>query len=145
MHRKLNRRFKLNNSLVVRQRMLGVMSIGVLILVGCASSAQTAALATPTLTAEQQLGKQVFEQHCKNCHSTIPESIVVGPSLAGVAQRASSRVEGMDPRDYIEMSITQPGKFLVEGYPDLMPVTLADTLSEEEVEAVLTYLMTLEE
>jgi nitric oxide reductase subunit C len=97
------------------------------------------------MTAEQQRGRQVFEQHCQNCHSTIPDSIIVGPSLAGIARRADGRIEGVQAREYMKDSIMTPGKYLVEGYPDLMPTTLSETLNEEEVEAVLSYLMTLEE
>lgn len=118
------------------------VSIG---LTSCASSAQSAPLATPTLTADQQLGKQVFEEHCKNCHSTIPDSIIVGPSLAGIAQRAPHRIEGMNAHDYIQMSIKQPGAYIVEGYPDLMPANISKSLSEKEVQAVLSYLMNLQD
>jgi mono/diheme cytochrome c family protein len=121
-----------------------IIILGTFSLAGCASSAQSSPLATPTVTAEQRLGKQVFAEHCKNCHSTIPDSIIVGPSLYGIAQRASHRIEGMDARKYIEMSIRQPGAYLVEGYPDLMPPTIADNLSGKEVQAVLSYLMTLD-
>jgi cytochrome c5 len=129
----------------IRLGVLVVVILGALGLASCASSAQSAPLATPSLTAEQELGKRVYEEHCKNCHSTIPDSIIVGPSLAGVAQRASHRIEGMDGREYIEMSIKQPGAYIVEGYPDLMPADVSKSLSEKEVQAVLSYLMTLEE
>jgi nitric oxide reductase subunit C len=129
----------------IRHELLGIVCLSAFSLVGCATSGQSAPIETPTFTSEQALGEQVFEHHCQSCHSTIPDSIVVGPSLAGVAQRAANRIEGMNWRDYIEMSISQPSDYLVEGYPDLMPSTLSDILSKEEVEAVLAYLMTLEE
>lgn len=112
---------------------------------GCSGKAQSAALSTPTFTPLEAQGRRVFEQHCSTCHSTIPDSIIVGPSLAGVGKRAVDGIEGMIGREYIEMSIEQPGMFLVEGYADLMPATLAETLSEEEIDAIIAYLMTLNE
>ncbi len=109
----------------------------------CSGGAQTTQMATPTLTAGEAQGKKVFEQHCASCHSTIPDSIIVGPSLAGVGQRADSRIVGMAAAEYIEMSIKKPAAYLVEGYPDLMPPTISEELSEEEIYAVMAYLMTL--
>ena len=126
-------------------RRLKLAALVILLLAACSPAEQAGGQATPTLNPEQSFGKQVFEIHCESCHSTIPGSIIVGPSLAGVAQRAATRVDGMGGREYLEKSITKPSEYLVEGYPDLMPPALADTLSEEEVQAVVTYLLTLDE
>ena len=53
-------------------------------------------------------------------------------------------MDGFEAREYLFRSITQPGEFLVEGFSDLMPSNLGDKLDEEELEAVIAYLMTLE-
>lgn len=112
---------------------------------GCAGTAESADSPTPTYTAEEQLGNQLFTRYCSSCHSTIPESIVVGPSMAGVASRAGRRIEGVEAREYLQMSIEEPGAFVVEGYADLMPVDIAESLSEEEMDAIISYLLRLDE
>lgn len=112
---------------------------------GCAGAAESADNPTPTYTAEEQLGKRLFTTHCSSCHSTIPGSIVVGPSMAGVARRAASRMEGVAAREYLKMSIEQPGAYVVEGFADLMPVDIAESLSEEEMDAIISYLLRLDE
>lgn len=112
---------------------------------GCASGGESAPLGTPTYTQEQELGKLLFAEYCSSCHSRIPEDIIVGPSLAGIAGRAKERIEGMSGREYLESSINNPGGYLVEGYDDLMPETLAAELNQKEVKAIIAYLMTLQD
>ena len=113
-----------------------------ILLVGCAGDAQVIDN-TPTLTPLEAQGKALFDQYCDSCHSTAGETVVVGPSLAGVAQRASSRVPGLSPRAYLEQSISDPSLFVVEGFKDQMPDTLAKTIAEEERDALVAYLLTL--
>lgn len=50
----------------------------------------------------------------------------------------------MDAREYLESSVNNPSGYLVEGYNDLMPPTLAKALSQEEVDAIVAYLLTLQ-
>jgi len=116
-----------------------------LLLAACGGNAQ-ASSATPTFNAQEIRGREVYEENCANCHSTIPNDIIVGPSFAGVATRAAKRVRGLDAREYITQSILEPRTYIVEGYPEnLMPLTLAESLSEDDREAVVAYLLTLEE
>jgi mono/diheme cytochrome c family protein len=96
------------------------------------------------INEQEQLGQRVFKQNCAACHSTSAELVIVGPSLAGIGQRAESRVANQDGRSYIKNSIFKPADFIVDGYTDLMPPALADTLSSEEIEAVIAYLYTLD-
>lgn len=97
----------------------------------------------PTLTSFEQLGQSVYTLRCAQCHVLIPDTIVIGPSLAGVATRAGSRVEGYDAQGYIETSILLPKEYIVEGFPDTMPTNFAKELTSEEFEAVVAFLMTL--
>jgi cytochrome c2 len=100
--------------------------------------------ATPTLSPQEMRGQNVFDSYCSRCHSTNTDSIVVGPSLAGIASRGGSRREGMDTEAYIRDSIMSPDAYTVDGYPEgTMPSTLNDELSKEEMEAVIAYLLTL--
>jgi cytochrome c2 len=98
---------------------------------------------TPTLTPLEQLGQSVYTLRCAQCHVLVPDTVVIGPSLAGIATRAGSRVPGYDAQAYIETSILSPKEFLVEGFPDTMPTNFGKELTSEEFEAVVAFLMTL--
>jgi cytochrome c2 len=113
-----------------------------LFLIACGGEAE-AATPAPTLSPQAQLGKQVFTRVCGACHSTSPDTIIVGPSLAGVASRAGSRVDGLDAYTYLLTSVMQPDAYLVEGYENLMPGSLSKELTGEEVDGVIAYLQTL--
>jgi hypothetical protein len=69
----------------------------------------------------------------------------VGPSLAGVPERAATRVRGVSAEDYLRRSILEPDTYVVEGYrPGLMLSVYADELDEGQIEALVAYLLTLE-
>jgi len=96
---------------------------------------------TATLTPQQFQGKQVFETTCAACHSLAPDTIIVGPSLAGITAVAATRRPGQDGRSYLMNSIMRPGDYLVEGFQDLMPKDLGKSLSGEDIDAVIAYLL----
>jgi len=98
---------------------------------------------TPTLTPQQQQGQAVFNLRCAQCHATVPDTVVIGPSLYGIATRAGTRVEGYDAEAYIERSILVPTDYIVEGFTDVsMPTNFGKELTSEELNAVVSYLMT---
>jgi mono/diheme cytochrome c family protein len=99
--------------------------------------------APPTLTSQQQQGQAVFNLRCAQCHATVPDTIVIGPSLYGIATRAETRVEGYDAEAYLERSILVPDFYLVEGFIDTMPTNFGKELTSEELSALVSYLMTL--
>lgn len=86
----------------------------------------------------------LFDQYCETCHATHGDTVVVGPSLAGIGDRAGKRTQQYNSAEYIEYSIKEPGDYLVQGFSDLMPQELANTLTEEEIDALVAYLMTLD-
>jgi mono/diheme cytochrome c family protein len=96
-----------------------------------------------TLTSSQAQGKSVFTGNCAACHATTPDTIIVGPSLAGISTRAEENSPTEEARYYIETSILNPGSKITDGFPDLMPKTFGKTLSGDEFEALVDYLMTL--
>jgi len=113
------------------------------LLIGC--GAEQDKPAPPTLTPLQSQGQAKFKTICANCHSTTPETIIVGPSLAGVALRAGDRIQGMDAEAYIRNSILDPRAYIVEGFPkNLMPTNFGEEFSQEEIDALVAYLFTLE-
>lgn len=109
------------------------------LLTACGGAAEPTTV--PTLDPELARGKRVFEIHCGACHSVTPDTTLVGPSLAGIATRADERVDGLDARAYLYTSIMRPGDFLVDGFTDVMPSTLGKSLSGEDIDAVVAYLM----
>lgn len=96
---------------------------------------------TPTLSPQQFQGKQAFETTCAACHSLLPDTIIVGPSLAGIAAVAGTRQPGQDARSYLMNSIMRPGDYLVDGFQDLMPKDLGKSLSGEEIDAIIAYVL----
>jgi mono/diheme cytochrome c family protein len=109
-----------------------------------AACSNLAPSATPTLTPLESQGRIVFESYCSRCHGTSGETVIVGPSLAGIATRGSQRIDGMDAAAYIRNSIEDPSAYTVIGFPEgVMPADLKDQLSSDDLDAVITYLLTL--
>ncbi len=100
---------------------------------------------TPTLSPEASVGKSVFETQCASCHSLIPDSVIVGPSMAGIASRAGHRVDGQDARTYLYTAILRPNAYVVDGFEAVMPENLGKKMTGEELDAVVVFLQTLEE
>jgi Pyruvate/2-oxoacid:ferredoxin oxidoreductase delta subunit/mono/diheme cytochrome c family protein len=97
------------------------------------------------------LGQEIFEgagmsaqAGCEICHSVEPDRVLVGPSLAGVADRAATQVEGQSAADYLRTSILDPDAFVVEGYRagQMLPI-YEEQLSPEEIDALVEYLLSL--
>ena len=122
-----------------KQRLLFCIVFAAFLLSACSANTTPA----PTLTAFEQLGQSVFNLRCAQCHALAPDTMIIDPSLAGVATRAGSRVPEMDAAEYIEMSILFPKDFLVPEYSDTMPTNFGKELISEELQAVVAFLMTL--
>ena len=118
-----------------------------LLLVGCGGASSTpSSPPAPTLEPLAARGAALFEGKglCATCHATSGETVIVGPSLAGVAQRAESTVAGLSAHDYLEESILLPDAYRVPGFEgQQMPASLAKALTVDEVEALVAYLLTL--
>lgn len=126
----------------------GSVVAGVLILfalVACSGAEAAAPPPTPTLDPVAQLGRTVFISDCGSCHSTAVDTVIVGPSLAGIADRAASRVDGWDARAYLYSSILQPGDYIVDGFEHTMPENFGKKLTGEEIDGLVAYLLTLGE
>lgn len=110
-----------------------------LLLTACGSTATPTP--APTLDPVLARGKRAFEMNCGACHSLAANTDLVGPSLAGIAARGATRVDGLDARAYLYTSIMRPGDYLVDGFQNLMPSTLAKSLSGEDIDAIVAYLL----
>lgn len=105
------------------------------------------------------LGQSLFRTvapACNACHSTAPGVNMVGPSLAGVAERAQRLVgtpdykgKAKDAAGYIRESIVEPSAHLLPGAMysangvSFMPDTYGKELKPEQIDQLVAYLSTL--
>jgi cytochrome c2 len=86
----------------------------------------------------------VDQPGCNTCHSLTPDTVVVGPSLAGIGTRAETRISGMSAEDYLRESILHPDNYVVEGFTaGVMVQVWEKTLTPEQVDNVIAYLLTI--
>ncbi len=76
------------------------------------------------VTPEQlvKAGEGIFKGKgtCEVCHR-IGQKGTRAPDLAGIGAAAAKRKPGMGARAYLVESLVEPGAYLVEGYPNIMP------------------------
>ena len=77
---------------------------------------------------------------CASCH-LLSDTDMVGPGLGNIASVAGTRVEGMSAEEYIHQSIVDPSAFIVPGFNDNMNKTYGTGLSDEEVDALVDFLL----
>lgn len=116
-----------------------IVLIIVLLLAGCAASGNA------------ERGAQIFKQGeadappCSTCHHTVTGQygFSIGPTLAGVAERAATRVVGMTAAEYLRQSILEPRRYVVSGYRDMMYPDYGIHLTEPNIEDLIAFLLTL--
>ena len=62
----------------------------------------------------------------------------VGPDLTHLADRAATRVAGLDARAYVRQSIREPGAYRVTGYTAVMPDL---GLSDADIDSLIAFLL----
>lgn len=112
-------------------------------LIACAANEEPAPQATATLSPQMVHGRQLFSQHCASCHAVEPETVIVGPSLFAIAERAADRAPDLTAQQYVELSILQPDAILAPGYDNLMPSNLGKRLDGQELDAIVAYVLSL--
>ncbi|NCF68214.1 MAG: c-type cytochrome [Chloroflexi bacterium] len=81
---------------------------------------------------------------CVTCHSMEPDVVLVGPSHAGLGNRAGSYKEGMSAEEYLRESIVDPDAHLVEGFtPGVMYQNYATELKASEVNDLIAFMTTV--
>ena len=81
---------------------------------------------------------------CITCPSLEPDQVLVGPSLAGAAGRAGTRVSGKSAEEYLRESVLNPDAYTVDGFgAGVMPGALADEFSDQQLDDLVAYLLTL--
>jgi cytochrome c oxidase subunit 2 len=84
------------------------------------------------------------EVGCNGCHTVAGVGGMVGPNLSRIASRPL-RETGQWPSvsEYLRESIREPQAYLVAGYPGDMPAAATLKLSDEDIDDLLAYLLTL--
>ena len=79
---------------------------------------------------------------CLTCHTVGKTGALRFPDLAGVAERAKTRVPGLDQLHYFAQSLCDPNAFVVPGFTPGMPTINKPPvgLSDEELHAVIAWL-----
>jgi cytochrome c551/c552 len=96
-------------------------------------------------------GDQLFHQTvigtnagCVTCHSTEKGVTIVGPSLAEIATTAATAEPGMTAEAFIKESIVDPNKVVTQGFnANIMPQNWSQVLTEQQIDQLVAYLMTL--
>ena len=110
---------------------------------------------TPTPLAEDaspiEIGMAVYNaQGCAGCHGESDGVGVIGPSITGIASRAGDTVPGSSAEEYIRQSIVEPNAYIVPQCPtgpcasNLMPQNYGQLLSQQQLDGLVEYLLTLE-
>jgi mono/diheme cytochrome c family protein len=103
---------------------------------------------TDEAATDAEAGEGLFfssKTGCSVCHSVEPGVELVGPNLSGVANIAGDRVPGLTADEYLLQSIVDPNAYVVEGFPaGQMLDIFEETLSSEEIDALVAYLLTLD-
>lgn len=89
-------------------------------------------------------GRQLFVIYgCNACHVLTDAGAagVLGPSLNGIGSRAETTVAGQSAEVYIRKAIVQPNEYLVPNYQPIMPQDYGQRMSEAELNALITYLL----
>ncbi len=83
---------------------------------------------------------------CRICHSLEPSQTLVGPSFAGLAERAAGRIPGMSAEEYIRQSILEPDAYVVEGFPkgQMIP-NLGEILTDQQISDLIAFIMSLDQ
>lgn len=81
---------------------------------------------------------------CATCHRVDSDEQLVGPGLLNVASHAAGHIPGLSVEEYLYQSITDPGAYVVPGFPDnLMPRTYRELFTDEQIGDLMAYLLSL--
>src|SRR6188474_2407432 len=94
-----------------------------------------------------KIGREIMEGKgiCLTCHTIGKTGALRFPDLAGVGERAKTRVAGMSDVEYFAQSLYEPTAFVVPGFPPAMPPVNQPPigLTDQEILCVIAALQTL--
>ena len=109
----------------------------------------TSSVIPADLTTDQMVtvGREVMDTKglCFTCHTIGRSGALRFPDLAGVDERAKTRVPGLSDVDYFVQSLYEPEAFIVPGFNPGMPVINRPPigLTDQEILCVIAYLQSL--
>ena len=81
---------------------------------------------------------------CITCHSLEEGVALVGPSHAGIGDKAANVVAGQEAVDYLEESIIDPDAHISEGFnAGVMYANYGRDLSDQEIADLVAFLLSL--
>ena len=109
---------------------------------------QETVLQTDMTTADMaKVGREIMEGKglCMTCHTIGKSGALRFPDLDGVAQRAATRIPGMNDVDYLAQSMYEPDVYIVEGFNPGMPAINKPPigLTDQEILTVIAALQSL--
>ena len=106
------------------------------------------ALGAGMTTADMvKIGREIMEGKgiCLTCHTIGKSGALRFPDLAGIGERAKTRVAGLSDVEYLAQSLYEPTAFVVPGFPPAMPPVNQPPigLTDQEILCVMAALQTL--
>jgi len=95
----------------------------------------------PVRGRELYEGGEPLNNGCIECHS-LDGSEEKAPTMLGLSNRAGERVPDLSAVDYLRQSIVDPRAYVVEGFQINMPTSLKYILSEEDIDALVAFMLT---
>jgi hypothetical protein len=93
------------------------------------------------------VGREVMERKglCFTCHTVGRSGALRFPDLAGVGDRAATRIPGMSDVEYFAQTLYEPDAYIVQGFNPGMPaINKAPIgLTDQEILVVIAYLQSL--
>lgn len=107
--------------------------------------------ANDALIGDPERGERIFKvginesPPCSSCHQASENSYSLGlaPTMIGISERASTRIEGVSAEEYIKNSILEPEKFVVPGFSVEMYKDYREFFTEQDIADLIAFLMGL--
>jgi hypothetical protein len=94
-----------------------------------------------------KVGREIMEGKgiCLTCHTIGKTGALRFPDLAGVGEKAKSRVPGLSDVEYFAQTLYEPMAYVVPGFPPAMPPVNQPPigLTDQEILCVIAALQTL--
>jgi Cytochrome c len=94
-----------------------------------------------------KVGREIMQGKgiCLTCHTIGKTGALRFPDLAGIGDRAKTRVAGMSDVEYLAQSLYEPTAFIVPGFPPAMPPINQPPigLTDQEILCVIAALQSL--
>ena len=94
-----------------------------------------------------KIGREIMEGKgiCLTCHTIGKSGALRFPDLAGIGERAKTRVPGLTDVEYLAQTLYEPTAFIVPGFPPAMPPVNQPPigLTDQEILCVIAALQSL--